>query len=112
MADEAKEVNTAVEQSEAQQQLDEPQVAEAALDVDRDGPEGAERPAESGWSAPLRSLARKATETISSGVSYAAAQRSLSTGSAASAPGDWESQNDLGDTSKTLPGGWLLFAFR
>ncbi|KAM8908475.1 RUN and FYVE domain-containing protein 1 [Spinachia spinachia] len=103
MADEPEEVNTAVEESEAQQQIDKTQVTEAALDGYRDGPDGTEKPAESSWAAPLRSLARKATETISSGVSYAAAQRSLSTASAGSAARDWESQIDLSDTSKTLP---------
>ncbi|XP_068570594.1 RUN and FYVE domain-containing protein 1 isoform X2 [Cebidichthys violaceus] len=107
MADEAGEVNTAVEGSEPKQQLDEPQVSEAVPDDESDDSDGQDRTenpapvpaaAASSWSAPILSLARKATETISSGVSYAAAQRS-----AASAPTELESNNDLNNTSKTLP---------
>uniref|UniRef100_A0A8C9Y9X6 RUN and FYVE domain containing 1 n=2 Tax=Sander lucioperca TaxID=283035 RepID=A0A8C9Y9X6_SANLU len=79
MADEAGEVNTAVEDGEAKQQLDEPEVSETAPDCESGGSDRQERTekpapaaAESSWSAPILSLARKATETISSGVSYAA----------------------------------------
>lgn len=108
MADEAGEVNTAVEDGEAEQQLHEPEVSEAAPDLESGGSEEPERPekaspaaAESSWSAPILSLARKATETISSGVSYAAAPRNPS---AASARTERESENDLNNTSKKLPG--------
>ncbi|KAI4818760.1 hypothetical protein KUCAC02_004061 [Chaenocephalus aceratus] len=104
MADEAGEVNTAVEDGEAEQQLHEPEVSEAAPDLESGGSEEPERPekaspvaAESSWSAPILSLARKATETISSGVSYAAAPRNPS---AASARTERESENDLNNTSK------------
>ena len=72
MADEAGEVNTAVEDGEAEQQQEEPEVSEAATDGepdDSDAPEQTEKSApaaaENSWSAPLLSLARKATETIS-----------------------------------------------
>uniref|UniRef100_A0A8D0CX28 RUN and FYVE domain containing 1 n=1 Tax=Sander lucioperca TaxID=283035 RepID=A0A8D0CX28_SANLU len=89
MADEAGEVNTAVEDGEAKQQLDEPEVSETAPDCESGGSDRQERTekpapaaAESSWSAPILSLARKATETISSGVSYAAAPRNPSQGSA------------------------------
>uniref|UniRef100_A0A671UBN0 RUN and FYVE domain containing 1 n=1 Tax=Sparus aurata TaxID=8175 RepID=A0A671UBN0_SPAAU len=77
MADEAGEVNTAVEDGEAELHQDEPEVSEPDIVGDAGGshePEPPEKtpqpPAESSWSAPLLSLARKATETISSGVSY------------------------------------------
>ncbi|XP_076594755.1 RUN and FYVE domain-containing protein 1 [Chaetodon auriga] len=110
MADEAGEVNTAVEDGKAQQQPDEPEVSEAATDGDSsvsDGPDRTEKSApavaENSWSAPLLSLARKATETISSGVSYAAAQRNPSQGSAASSPTDREPENDLNNTAQKLP---------
>uniref|UniRef100_A0A671U7A2 RUN and FYVE domain containing 1 n=1 Tax=Sparus aurata TaxID=8175 RepID=A0A671U7A2_SPAAU len=90
MADEAGEVNTAVEDGEAELHQDEPEVSEPDIVGDAGGshePEPPEKtpqpPAESSWSAPLLSLARKATETISSGVSYAAAPRNPSQGSAA-----------------------------
>ncbi|XP_068440798.1 RUN and FYVE domain-containing protein 1 isoform X2 [Clinocottus analis] len=116
MADEAGEVNTAVEESKETQQFDEPEVSETAPDGEygdsggRDRtetppppPPAASAPAESSWSAPIMSLARKATETISSGVSYAAAQSRPSLGSAASAPAERESGPDLNNASKTLP---------
>ncbi|KAL7395579.1 hypothetical protein ABVT39_019633 [Epinephelus coioides] len=110
MADEAGEVNTAVEDSEAEQQLDEPEVSEAAPEAESGGSDGQERtekpaPAatENSWSAPILSLARKATETISSGVSYAAAQRHPSQGSAPSSPLEKEPENELNNTSKKLP---------
>lgn len=111
MADEAGEVNTAVEDGEAELQRDEPEVSEPATVGDAGGSDEPERTekspqpaAETGWSAPLLSLARKATETISSGVSYAAAPRNLSQGSAASSPAEREPENDLNSTSKKLPG--------
>lgn len=111
MADEAGEVNTAVEDGEAQQEPNEPEVSEAATDGEFSGSDGADRTeksapaaAENSWSAPLLSLARKATETISSGVSYAAAQRNPSQGSAASSPTEREPENDLNSTAKKLPG--------
>ncbi|XP_033488743.1 RUN and FYVE domain-containing protein 1 [Epinephelus lanceolatus] len=110
MADEAGEVNTAVEDSEAEQQLDEPEVSEAAPEAESGGSDGQERtekpaPAatENSWSAPILSLARKATETISSGVSYAAAQRHPSQCSAPSSPLEKEPENELNNTSKKLP---------
>lgn len=111
MAAEAGEVNTAVEDGEAKQQLDGPEVSEAAPDGESGGSDEqqpAQEPApaatESSWSAPILSLARKATETISSGVSYAAAPRNPSQGSAVSSPVEKESENELNNTSKMLPG--------
>ncbi|XP_056295935.1 RUN and FYVE domain-containing protein 1 isoform X2 [Pseudoliparis swirei] len=99
MADEAAEVNTAVEE-ETLQPRDEPEVPEAASgdesggsdERDRAEPPAAAPAAGSSWSAPILSLARKATETISSGVSYAA-QRRPSHGS--TAPTDRESGPEL-----------------
>lgn len=111
MADEAGEVNTAVEDGEAKQQQNEPEVSEPATDGesgDGDGEGRTEKSApaapENSWSAPILSLARKATETISSGVSYAAAPRKPSQGSAVSSPTEKEPENDLGSTSTKLPG--------
>ncbi|KAM3612213.1 uncharacterized protein V6R79_004763 [Siganus canaliculatus] len=110
MADETGEVNTAVEDGEAEQQVDEPEVFEAAA-ADESGGSDAPEPAEkaspaatdNSWSAPLLSLARKATETISSGVSYAAAQRNPSQGSAVSSPTEREPENDVNSSSTKLP---------
>uniref|UniRef100_A0AAQ6A6H8 RUN and FYVE domain containing 1 n=1 Tax=Amphiprion ocellaris TaxID=80972 RepID=A0AAQ6A6H8_AMPOC len=75
MADEAGEVNTAVEGREEKQQQDELQVSGPAADGEPEGSDGQDRTetealaaAESSWSAPILSLARKATETISSGM--------------------------------------------
>lgn len=110
MADEAGEVNTAVEDREETQRQHEPEVLQPAADGEPDGQDWAEKPApaavaaETGWSAPILSLARKATETISSGMSYAAAPRKPSVGSAASSPTEKEPENDLNSTSKKLPG--------
>ncbi|XP_035524980.1 RUN and FYVE domain-containing protein 1 isoform X1 [Morone saxatilis] len=111
MADEAGEVNTAVEDGEAKQPPHEPEVSGAATDGESgcsDDQDRAEKSApapaaETSWSAPLLSLARKATETISSGVSYASAPRNPSQGSAASSPTETEPENDLDNASKQLP---------
>uniref|UniRef100_A0A3Q3IXR6 RUN and FYVE domain containing 1 n=1 Tax=Monopterus albus TaxID=43700 RepID=A0A3Q3IXR6_MONAL len=91
MADESGEVNTAVGDNEAKQQLDEPDVSGAVTSDesgDSDGQGQAEKPTptatENSCSAPILSLARKAT--ISSGVSFTAAPRNPSQGSAAIVP--------------------------
>lgn len=112
MADEAGEVNTTVENNEAGGRRDESEVPDAEADCEYGG--GAERSvpaaaAENSWSAPLLSLARKATETISSGVSYAAAPRNPAQGSAANSPTEREPENELNDTSEKLPGTLQLF---
>lgn len=111
MADEAGEVNTAVEDGDAQEPLNGAEVPDAAADGesgDSDWPDPTEKSApaaaENSWSAPLLSLARKATETISSGVSYAAAPRLPSHGAAASSPTERQPENDLNSTSTKLPG--------
>ncbi|XP_058505559.1 RUN and FYVE domain-containing protein 1 [Solea solea] len=110
MADEAEEVNTAGENIDTKQQLDETQVSTAepnGASSDSDGQDHTESPAptaaESIWSAPILSLARKATETIGSGINYAAAPRKLSQGFAASSPKDKEPENGVSGTSKRLP---------
>ncbi|XP_020495055.1 RUN and FYVE domain-containing protein 1 [Labrus bergylta] len=110
MADESGEVNTAVEDEEAKQQQDEAKVSDVATDEesvgsnDEDTPErSAQAAAENSWSAPILSLARRATETISSGVSYAAAHRNASQGSAASSPTEREPEHDVNNTSEKLP---------
>ncbi|KAF7658431.1 hypothetical protein LDENG_00012970 [Lucifuga dentata] len=107
MADEAGETNTAAEDGEANQQQHELQVCEASTDSDPSGNDGQPRRdetpgAESSWSAPILSLARKATETISSGVSLGAAPWNSAPASTASSPTE-ETQSDLNKTSKKLP---------
>lgn len=125
MADEAEEVNTVAEDGEAGEQKNEVDASaddtEGEVDC-HDGPDPTEKSpvtaaAENSWSAPLLSLARKATETISSGVNYAASQRNPSQGSAVSSPTETEPVNDVGNASKRLPGqfdvvfGGRLFKF-
>ncbi|XP_064829300.1 RUN and FYVE domain-containing protein 1-like isoform X2 [Oncorhynchus masou masou] len=89
MADGVSETNTAAEESDAKEE--DPKVLEVLPDshpvgVSSDEETSKDKPAtESNWSTPILSLARKATETISSGVSYGAALRNAtSSGSAAS----------------------------
>lgn len=111
MADEAEEVNTVAEDGEAGEQKNEVDASaddtEGEVDC-HNGPDPTEKSpvtaaAENSWSAPLLSLARKATETISSGVNYAASQRNPSQGSAVSSPTETEPVNDVGNASKRLP---------
>lgn len=112
MAEEAGEVNTAVEDGGAAQPRDEHEFSNAESNGELGGSNGLERKeksapaaaAEYSWSAPLLSLARKATETISGGVSYAAAPTNPSQGSGASSPTERDSENELNSTSKKLPG--------
>lgn len=111
MADEAGEVNTAVTERDENQEQDEPKVLRPTTNGEPDGgseQDWTERQApqvaeENSWSAPLLSLARKATETISSGISYAAIQRKPSQGSAASSPTENEAESDLSNSAKKLP---------
>ncbi|XP_029627640.1 RUN and FYVE domain-containing protein 1-like isoform X2 [Salmo trutta] len=91
MADGVSETNTAAEESDAKEE--DPKVLEVLPDshpvgVSSDEETSKDKPAtESNWSTPILSLARKATETISSGVSYGAAFRNAtSSGSATSSP--------------------------
>ncbi|XP_054648219.1 RUN and FYVE domain-containing protein 1 [Dunckerocampus dactyliophorus] len=107
MADELGEVNTTAGDGEAKQE----QEASKLLNTETDGNARdnnsfyhADRPAaESSWSAPLLSLARKATDTLSSGVSYASARRNSVHGSAASPTTEKESERELNSTGKKLP---------
>lgn len=111
MADEAGEVNTAVTERDENQEQDESKVLRPTTNGEPDGgseQDWTERQApqvaeENSWSAPLLSLARKATETISSGISYAAIQRKPSQGSAASSPTENEAESDLSNSAKKLP---------
>ncbi|XP_038868580.1 RUN and FYVE domain-containing protein 1-like isoform X1 [Salvelinus namaycush] len=91
MADGVSETNTAAEESDAKEE--DPKVLEVLPDshpvgVSSDEEISKDKPAtESNWSTPILSLARKATETISSGVSYGAVLRNAtSSGSAAISP--------------------------
>ncbi|KAM4554549.1 RUN and FYVE domain-containing protein 1 [Odontesthes bonariensis] len=110
MDDEAGEVNTAVEDQAEKQQVDEPEVSGPETHAESDGTNGQDAAetsspaaAENSWSAPIFSLARRATETISSGMSYAAAPRKSSQGSAASSPAEREPEDDLSSAANKLP---------
>lgn len=114
MADAAEEVNTLTGDGDIVQQLQETEVSEAEQNKEfgsSDRPDPGDKPTpastEHSWSAPLLSLARKATETISSGVSYAAIPRNPTQGSAASSSTNTLSENDLNVTSNQ-PGGFQL----
>lgn len=116
MADQTLEVNTAVEDHVEKPDPGEQEVSGPATDDEptgtqcRDPPENTHpAAAESGWSAPILSLARKATETISSGMSYAAAPRKASQDSAVASAGEKEAENDLNSTAEKLPGKLKLF---
>lgn len=106
MADEAGEVNTPADDGDAIQQLQGTEVSETETNGEfcsSDRPDSGEKPSpastEHSWSAPLLSLARKATETISGGVSYAATQRNPTQGSAPSSPTNTLSEHDLNYTA-------------
>ncbi|XP_003970516.2 RUN and FYVE domain-containing protein 1 [Takifugu rubripes] len=106
MADEAEEVNTPAEDGNTGQQLQGTEVSEAEKNsqfCSSDRPDPGEKPSpastEHSWSAPLLSFARKATETISSGVSYAATPRNPAQGAAASSPTNSLPENDINYTS-------------
>ncbi|KAM9310625.1 RUN and FYVE domain-containing protein 2 [Pholidichthys leucotaenia] len=109
MADEVEEVNTAAE--EETQQQDEPEVSEPKTDGKLNGSDVQARTetsapavaAENSWSAPLRSLARKATETITSGMNYAAVPVKSFQGSAPSSPTEVEPANEPHSRSERLP---------
>ncbi|XP_017282174.1 RUN and FYVE domain-containing protein 1 [Kryptolebias marmoratus] len=102
MADQPLEVNTAAEELVDEQRADEAEVSgPAAQDEPGGGSNGrgsagtsSPAAAENSWSAPILSLARKATETISSGMSYAAAPRKPSQGS------KQEPENGLNNTPR------------
>nr|XP_046151956.1 RUN and FYVE domain-containing protein 1-like isoform X2 [Oncorhynchus gorbuscha] len=108
MADEVRETNTVVEESDVKE---EPKVLEVLPDshpvgISSDEEAPIDKPAtESNWSTPILSLARKATETISSGVSYGAALgNATSSGSAASSPTSPTKQKSTeNDTNQYLP---------
>lgn len=68
MADEALEVNTAVEDLVVEQQVDEAEVSAPAAHSEWDSADKSSPAAESSWSAPILSLARKATESIGGGM--------------------------------------------
>lgn len=112
MAEETVDINTAEDPVEEQQRHEHQASTPEAFEEpdDGSGQEKSEQPAaESSWSGPILSLARKATETISSGMSYAAAPRKSPHGSAATSPTEKEPENDLSSNSKKLPGRLRLF---
>ena len=104
MADGVEETNTAVEESDSTQP--EADVLEVPADngVNSDAEDQKAKPvAESNWSAPILSLARKASETISSGVNYGAALRNVTAGSTVSSPVKENSENETSTNTK-FPG--------
>lgn len=107
-------VNTAVEHNESKLVENHHEVSQDSVDAEgADGgshdaePEStASTPAaESSWSAPLLSLARKATESISGGVMSSVVPKSDGqwSGSAASSPTDKQSPNEVISTARKLP---------
>ncbi|XP_028314837.1 RUN and FYVE domain-containing protein 1 [Gouania willdenowi] len=113
MADETEEVNIAAQDQNSQENSqDEPEAPEPTTDGEPGGGSQEEEcpdqhalpAAENHWSVPILSLARKATETISSGMSYAAAPRKVSHGPASCSGSDGGSEKDVnGTSSKLLP---------
>ncbi|XP_061580985.1 RUN and FYVE domain-containing protein 1 [Cololabis saira] len=110
MAEEAGNINI-VDPAEDPQQHDDQQVSTPATPATPEPPgddgelDRAERPAaaENSWSGPILSLARRATETISGGMSLAAAPRKPSLGGAASPLAEKEPENELSSSGKKLP---------
>ncbi|XP_041703605.1 RUN and FYVE domain-containing protein 1 isoform X1 [Coregonus clupeaformis] len=106
MADEVRETNTAAEESDVKEQESKvleviPDSHPVGISSDEEAPK--DKPAtESNWSTPILSLARKATETISSGVSYGAALRNAkSSGSAVSSATSPTKQNSTENDTHT-----------
>ncbi|XP_029579325.1 RUN and FYVE domain-containing protein 1 isoform X1 [Salmo trutta] len=105
MADEVRETNTVAEKSDVKEETKVVEVLPDSHPVGISSDEEApiDKPVtESNWSTPILSLARKATETISSGVSYGAALRNAtSSGSAASSPTSPNKQNSTENNTNT-----------
>lgn len=111
MADQTLEVNTAVEDHVEKSEPGEPEVSVLETDNEPDGSHDRYSPEDthsaaggSSWSAPILSLARKATETISSGMNYAAAPRKPSRDFSIGSPSEKEAESDLNSTSEKCPG--------
>ncbi|XP_076148689.1 RUN and FYVE domain-containing protein 1 isoform X2 [Alosa pseudoharengus] len=104
MAEEAKETNSVEKNSDAKDE--EPDASELIQDNKEncnDEEQTHRQAAESTWSAPILSLARKASETISSGVNtYGAALKNAAPGSASnSSPTELPSVNETTTTTTT-----------
>ncbi|KAL0973828.1 hypothetical protein UPYG_G00211730 [Umbra pygmaea] len=106
MADEVVEINTAVRENEAKEE--EPEVLEVLPDshpvgISSDEEGQKDKPAvESNWSTPILSLARKASETISSGVIYGATFRNTtSSSSSAGSPTNPSQHNPTENDTNT-----------
>lgn len=108
MAEEAKEPNSVEEDSNVKDQ--ETDVLEVVQDEKENGNEGEQKTrqaSESTWSAPILSLARKASETISSGVNtYGAALKNAAPSSASSTTPTELSSVDETATIKTGKLSW------
>ncbi|KAJ0044189.1 hypothetical protein NL108_005218 [Boleophthalmus pectinirostris] len=110
MADDTEEVNTAVEHNESKQESNHVEVSQDTADGETvEGGSHAELQdtastlVQNSWSAPLLSLARKATESISGGVISSAAPKNNGQGSTLSSPTENQSQNDVINSARKLP---------
>ncbi|XP_061690642.1 RUN and FYVE domain-containing protein 1 [Syngnathoides biaculeatus] len=107
MAGELGKVNTAGEDGEANQEQEVAKLLKTETEdsvCDSNALGRPERSAsESSWSAPLLSLARKATETLTSGVSYAPVPRNSGHDSAESSAAEKEPETELNSAGKKLP---------
>ncbi|XP_046874607.1 RUN and FYVE domain-containing protein 1 isoform X2 [Hypomesus transpacificus] len=104
MADEVEETNTAVEESDSTHP--EADVLEVPADngVNSDAEDQKAKPvAESNWSAPILSLARKASETISSGVNYGAALRNVTAGPSSPVKENSENETSINPKFPDVP---------
>ncbi|XP_031443261.1 RUN and FYVE domain-containing protein 1 [Clupea harengus] len=102
MAEEAKEPNSVVEDNNDKDEESEvPELIQDTIENSNEEEQRNIQAAESSWSAPILSLARKASETISSGVNtYGAALKNAAPGSATnSSPTELSSANE---TAKTM----------
>ena len=106
MAEEAKEPNSVVEDNNDKDEESEvPELIQDTIENSNEEEQRNIQAAESSWSAPILSLARKASETISSGVNtYGAALKNAAPGSATnSSPTELSSANETAKTMGKLP---------
>ncbi|XP_057706064.1 RUN and FYVE domain-containing protein 1 isoform X2 [Corythoichthys intestinalis] len=107
MADDLGEVNTAVGEGETKQEQEVSKLLNEEPDNNACNNNILGRTerssSESSWSGSLMSLARKATETLSSGVNYASARRNSVHGSAESLTSEKEPEPELNRMGKKLP---------
>ncbi|XP_077464955.1 RUN and FYVE domain-containing protein 1 [Stigmatopora argus] len=107
MADDLGEVNTAVIEDPTKHELEVSKLSNEEPDKNACNNNALGRTerssSESSWSGSLLSLARKATGTLSSGVSYASTRRNSAHSSAENLTDDKEPQTEINRTGKKLP---------